>query len=57
MKCNLSEDINKCPFYNKDDKSCSNRKNNKCSFLVKEIKKQETGYERKPRWYEKYYGR
>ena len=54
MKCGLSEDINKCPFYDKNSKSCNNK--DKCSF-------QDTGninnneYVRKERWYEKYYRR
>ena len=59
MKCNLPEDINKCPFYHKEDKSCKNDKDNKCSFLIRESNKPEAGagYVRKPRWYEEYYRR
>lgn len=50
-KCTLPKDINNCPFCNKGKMECNNE-NNKCSFheVVEDTK-----YERKERWYEKYY--
>lgn len=53
MKCTLSEDINKCPFCNKEKMECHNE--HECTFQGKEEEKKSAGYVRKERWYEKYY--
>lgn len=54
VKCGLDEDINKCKFYDKENRDCHNP--NKCSYQeVNNISN--PGYIRKERWYEKYYKR
>lgn len=53
-RCTLPEDINTCPFCDKDRMECNNKKN--CSFKENEddqITKDK--YVRQKRWYEKYY--
>ena len=54
-KCSLSEDINRCQFFDKKTKTCNNP--NKCSFQNKgnEDITNPHGYVRKERWYEKYH--
>lgn len=52
MKCSLAEDINKCPFYEKKSMSCMNEKH--CTYQYEDSKENNL-YERKERWYEKYY--
>lgn len=51
-KCNLDRDINECPYYDKEKEICINE--NTCSFQVSDEEIVEK-YERKERWYEKYY--
>ena len=55
-KCNLSKDINNCPFCDKDKMECHNDVA-ECGFQkCEEVKTEDTiGYIRKERWYEKYY--
>lgn len=54
-RCELSEDINNCPFYNKEKTECLNTKT-KCTFRTEEnIDVINNQYVRKERWYEKYY--
>ena len=50
-KCTFPKDINNCPFYDKEKMECNNN-DNTCSF--REVI-EDTKYERKERWYEKYY--
>lgn len=52
MKCNLPEDVNSCPMFQKDNATCKNQ--NKCSYQVSEEVIKEK-YVRQERWYEKYY--
>lgn len=52
-KCNLTEEINKCPFYTKEDKSCGNER--ECVFRYSDKPKEKNDYVRQERWYEKYY--
>ena len=53
MKCTLSENINNCPFCNKDKMECNNEKN--CAFQEKDVIQEKEKYIRKERWYKKYY--
>ena len=53
MKCELSLDINSCPFFNITNRECKN--NDKCSFQECGEEKSKEKYTRKERWYEKYY--
>ena len=53
MKCTLSKDINTCPFCDKENMKCKNV--NSCSFQEKTEVQDERQYNRKERWYEKYY--
>ena len=53
MKCELSLDINTCPFYDATNRECKN--NDKCSFQECGEEKSKEKYTRKERWYEKYY--
>ena len=54
-RCELSEDINNCPFCNKEKMECLNDKT-KCAFHTEEnIDVANNQYVRKERWYEKYY--
>lgn len=52
MRCGLDPKVNKCPFFNIEDVTCSNA--NKCSF---QEEGKESGikdrYIREERWYEK----
>lgn len=50
-KCRLTEDINKCPYFDTDGHVCNNT--NKCTFQEK--KESQKSYTRQERWYEKYY--
>ena len=50
MKCNLSADINSCPFYDRKIEGCSNERS--CSFQYED--KIVQPYIRGERWYEKY---
>ena len=53
-RCELSEDINNCPFCNKEKMECLNDKT-KCAFHTEEnIDVANNQYVRKERWYEKY---
>lgn len=54
VKCTLSKDINNCPFCDKEKMECHKDDTN-CAFR-REYKEEPTAkYERKERWYEKYY--
>ena len=53
MKCELSLDINTCPFFDITNRGCKN--NDKCSFQECGEEKSKEKYTRKERWYEKYY--
>lgn len=56
MKCTLDKDINTCNHYDPITEECSNP--NKCSFQDRiDTSKVTLSYERKERWYEKYYRR
>jgi len=52
MHCNLSEDINKCPYFQKNTEECTNE--HKCSFQRKEASGERDVHKREERWYEKY---
>lgn len=52
-KCNLSKEINNCPFCNKEKMECNNE-NTQCTFREREIEGNKK-YVRQDRWYEKYY--
>ena len=54
MKCELSLDINTCPFYDATNRECKN--NDKCSFQEHESEKSKEMYIRKERWYENIIG-
>lgn len=53
--CTLDYEINKCPYFNKNDFSCNNEKS--CSYKNVDLNrdKRQNTYIRKERWYEKYY--
>ena len=52
MKCVLDKEYNKCQYFDPDTETCNSE--NKCS-MQKDEKPKPQPYERKPRWYEKYY--
>ena len=52
MKCKLSAQVNKCPYYLRDKQECLNE--NTCSFQEKQQVEEHTTYKREERWYEKY---
>ena len=55
--CGLAPNINQCPNYNADTRSCA-ANNNVCGFFkVPGENKEKTEYKRKSRWYEQYYKR
>ena len=53
MKCTMDADINQCPHYEVATQEC--KMNGKCSFQSSEVEKYKHKYERKERWYERYY--
>lgn len=53
--CLLPEDINNCPFFNKEKMECTNT-DTKCTFRKESDENiVNNQYIRKERWYEKYY--
>ena len=55
MKCMLDSDLNQCPYYVRDRQSCSREKEaGTCTFQEPDEPSKPV-YERKERWYEKYY--
>lgn len=52
ISCTLEEDINSCPYYDKESSECRN--NDPCSFSI-QSGEETSKYVRKERWYEKYY--
>lgn len=56
MFCTLDEDINKCPYFKKNEKRCI-ADAAQCAYQEREKDPilKEMGYTRPPRWYEKYY--
>lgn len=53
VKCNLSKEINNCPFCDIDKMECKNN-DTKCSFRIDD-KEDIAERTRKEKWYEKYY--
>lgn len=55
MRCELSKELNSCPYYDCENGLCCKAADEqRCAF--QESKKQKTKVlERKERWYEKYY--
>ena len=54
--CTLDKDINKCICYDPETSTCTSDK--PCGMTREEIVlEKQLGYERKERWYEKYYKR
>lgn len=50
-KCNLSKEINTCPFCNIENMIC-NKEDTKCAFQEKEKVKTD---KKEEKWFEKYY--
>ena len=55
MKCMLEPDINQCPYYVRDQQRCAREEAGTCTFQEPEEEPAKPGYERKERWYDKYY--
>lgn len=53
-KCSLPEDINKCPFCNKEKMECKIQTGKTCAFQYDDSVVKDN-YVRQERWFEKYY--
>ena len=54
-QCSLAPDINSCRYYVPECAGC-NAPHDGCGMLAKDVpRKDQEGYVREPRWYEKYY--
>lgn len=52
--CTFAEDYNTCKYLNRNNMYCT-AQNTKCGFRKEILIEDPVGYERKERWYEKYY--
>lgn len=53
--CILDAEINDCAFFDRNTGQCTKGNDNTCGMLRKTEDGINTGYERRTRWYEKYY--